>query len=217
VFAGKLFVNIIESPSASDREVDRSEGKMLRAALDLAELPHLYSLVSNYREFMAALGEWTVNPIARDRVPVIHLSMHGSPAGLVLTDGHFLPWADLNWKFRMINGKLNHTLFVCLSSCYGLSGLQMIRQETYGGLENHPPFRLLVSNLDRVPWSDAAIGFSAFYHLLERGRNPLEMVNAMRVASGNDRFFGLLAGDEPTEQLIVLGSDQLRKAIDGVA
>lgn len=217
MFAGKTFINIIESPSKADLEAGRSEGKMLTAALDLAELPYLYSLVSNYQEFMTALGKWTVDAIARERVPVIHLSMHGSPNGLVLTDGHFLPWADLNWKFRMINVKLNHILVVCLSSCYGLSGLQMLREEAYGMLENQPPFRLLVSNLDRVPWSDAAIAFSTFYHLLERGKNPLEMVSAMRVASANDAFFGLLIGNEPDEQVIVLGSDQLRKAVDAVA
>lgn len=217
MFAGKTFINIIESPSKADREAGRSEGKMLTAALDLAELPYLYSLVSNYQEFMAALGKWTVDAIARERVPVIHLSMHGSPNGLVLTDGHFLSWADLNWKFRMINVKLNHILVVCLSSCNGLSGLQMLREEAYGMLENQPPFRLLVSNLDRVPWSDAAIAFSTFYHLLERGKNPLEMVSAMRVASANDAFFGLLIGNQPDEQVIVLGSDQLRKAVDAVA
>ena len=58
---------------------------------------------------------------------------------------------------------------------------------------------------------------STFYHLLERGKSPLEMVSAMRVASGNDGFFGLLVGNEPTQQPIVLGSDLLVKAVDGVA
>lgn len=216
LFAGKTFINIIESPSTADRESDRSEGKMLTAALDLAELPYLYSLVSNYQEFMTALGRWAVDEVARERVPVMHLSMHGSPRGLMLTDGHFLPWADLNWKFRMINQKLNHILVVCLSSCHGLSGLQMLREDAYAGLKQ-PPFRLLVSNLKRVPWSDAAIAFATFYHLLERGKNPLEMVTAMRAASVNNGFFGLLIGNEPDQQVIVLGSDQLRKAVDTVA
>lgn len=217
MFAGKTFINIIESPSKADREAGRSEGKMLTAALDLAELPYLYSDVPDYQEFMTALGRWTVEAIARERVPVIHLSMHGNENGLVLTDGRFLPWADLNWKFRMMNLKLRHILVVCLSSCYGLSGLQMLREQAYGTLEKQPPFRLLVSNLERVPWSDAAIAFSTFYHLLERGKNPLEMVSAMRVASANDGFFGLLVGHEPEQQLIVLGSEQMRKAVDDVA
>jgi hypothetical protein len=163
-----------------------------------------------------ALGKRTVEASNEyERVPVIHLSMHGSPEGMVLTDGHFLPWADLNWKFRMINLKLNHTLIVCLSSCYGLSGLRMLRGETaHGILENQPPFRLLVSNLEPVHWSDAAIAFSTFYHLLERGKNLNELVTSMRVASGNDKFFGLMAGNKINDNLIVLGTDQLRKALD---
>jgi hypothetical protein len=212
------FINVIESPSSADLAVGRSEGKMLTAALELADLPHAYSLVGNYAQFMDALGRQTVEAMQRNRVPVIHLSMHGSPEGLVLTDGKFLSWADLNWKFRVINLKLNHVLIVCLSSCYGLSGLRMLRGETaHGILENQPPFRLLVSNLDPVPWSDAAIAFSTFYHLLERGKSPNELVDAMRVASGNDGFFGLMAGEGIDDEVLTLGTQQLRKALDAVA
>lgn len=56
MFARMTFVNIIESPSPQDRAFDRTEGKMLKAALDLVELPYTYSLVGNYSEFMQALG-----------------------------------------------------------------------------------------------------------------------------------------------------------------
>lgn len=218
MFSGMTFINVIESPSKEDLAAGRSEGKMLTAALELACLPHSYSLVGNYSEFMTALGKWTTDATnEHKRVPVIHLSMHGSPDGVVLTDGKFLPWADLNWKFRMINLKLKDILVVCLSSCYGLSGLRMLKETTHGILEHQKPFRLLVSNLNPVPWSDAAVAFSTFYHLLERGKNPLEMITAMRIASGNDGFFGLLTGNTLDEQVIVLGSDQLRKAVDTVA
>jgi hypothetical protein len=214
MFSGMIFINVIESPSESDLTSGRSEGKMLTAALELAGLPHSYSLVTNYTEFMTALGKWTVAATnEHKRVPVIHLSMHGSPEGVVLTDGKFLPWADLNWKLRMINLNLKDILIVCLSSCYGLSGLRMLKETAYGVLEHQQPFRLLVSNLDPVPWSDAAVAFSTFYHLLERGKNPLEAVTAMRVASGNEGFFGLLTGDTLDDKVIVLGSDQLRKAV----
>lgn len=212
MFARMTFVNIIESPSPQDRAVDRTEGKMLKAALDLVELPYTYSLVGNYSEFMQALGSWN-----DQRVPVIHLSMHGSPEGLVLTDGHFLPWNDLNWKFRLLNMKLQNTLFVCLSSCYGLSGLRMLRETVHGTLQEHAPFRLLVSNTDSVRWSDAAIGFATFYHLMERGKNPAEMVSGMRAASGNDNFFGLLVGNPPESKVLVLGSEQLRKSVEPIA
>jgi hypothetical protein len=212
------FINVIESPSSADLAVGRSEGKMLTAALDLAGLRYAYSLVENYSQFMNALGKQTVEAYEHDRVPVIHLSMHGSPEGLVLTDGRFLSWRDLNWKFRLINLRLNHVLIVCLSSCYGLSGLRMLRGETaHGILESQPPFRLLVSNLNPVPWSDAAIAFSTFYHLLERGKNPNELVAAMRMASGNDDFFGLMAGKTIDGEILVLGTEQLCKALDAVA
>jgi hypothetical protein len=217
MFSGMTFINVIESPSNQDIEAGRSEGKMLTAALELTGIPYSYSLVANYVEFMAALGKWTVEATnEHKRIPVIHLSMHGSQDGLVLTDGHFLPWADLNWKFRMINLNLKHILIVCLSSCYGLSGLRMLRETAHGILEHQPPFRLLVSNISPVPWSDAAAAFSTFYHLLERGKNPLEMVKAMRVASSNEGFFGLLTGNALDDKVIVLGSEQLQKAIDTV-
>jgi len=216
---GGYFANVIESPSPADLAVGRSEGKMLTSALELIGLPHRYSLVQNYSEFMDALGRQTTEGSTEfSRLPVIHLSMHGSPDGLALTDGKFLSWADLNWKFRMINRKVQQLLIVCLSSCYGLSGLRMIRGETaHDILEHEPPFRLLVSNTTAVPWSDAAIAFAAFYHHLERGSDFFGIINAVRVASGNDNFFGLLAGDSVSQPVSVLGAEALRKAIDAVA
>lgn len=215
VLRGQLFVNIIESPSPADLRAGRSEGKMLTSTLDLIGLPFEYSLVQNYSEFMDALGRKTSQGVdSHKRVPVLHLSMHGSHAGLALTDGKFLSWADLNWKLRLLNRKLGHVLIVCLSSCHGLFGLRMLRQETAAGLIEHdPPFRLLISNLDPVPWSDAAVAFATFYHLLERGRDQFEMVRAMRMASGNDRFFGLLAGTDVSDEIYVLGTEELVKAL----
>lgn len=215
IFKDGLIVNIIESPSAMDLRQGRSEGKMLTAALDLVGLPHSYSLVGNYTEFMDALGRKLVlGADKHKRLPSLHLSMHGSTDGVQLTDGKLLTWADLNWKLRLINSKLKHTLVVCLSSCYGLSGAVMIRSETIkGSLKENAPFRLFVSNLDAVTWSDAATAFATFYHHLAKGTDMLDLVRVMRVASGNDAFFGLFAGEKAGE-VGVLGTTEVKKSIE---
>ena len=209
------WVNIIESPSKQDLADGRSEGKMLTAALDLIGLPYEYSLVSNYGEFMDALGRKVVLGVQKHkRVPALHLSMHGNVDGVVLTDGKFLPWSDLNWKLRIANSKLHHTLIVCLSSCHGLQGAAMLRNDTVkGNIQEDPPFRLLVSNLKSVRWSDAAVAFSTFYHHLARGTDLLDLVRIIRVASGNDDFFGLLVGDS-TSNVAVLGAEHVKRGIE---
>jgi len=66
MFSGMTFINIIESPSKEDLAAGRSEGKMLTAALELAHLPHSYSLVGNYSEFMTAPGN-RCHPLRRSQ------------------------------------------------------------------------------------------------------------------------------------------------------
>jgi hypothetical protein len=211
----RTWVNIIESPSRRDLAEGRSEGKMLIAALNLIGLPYEYSLVSTYSEFMEALGRKLALGIQKyGSLPVLHFSMHGNERGVVLTDRRFLPWNDLNWKLRLVNSRLRNTLIVCLSSCHGFQGAAMIRDDTVkGGIEDDAPFRLLVSNLRSVPWSDAAVAFSTFYHHLARGTQLLELVRIIRIASGNDEFFGLLVGAS-TSQVLVLGTEAVKRGIE---
>jgi hypothetical protein len=51
------------------------------------------------------------------------------------------------------------------------------------------PFFAIVGNSQKPTWPEAAVAFASFYHLVANGHYVHDAVAAMRVASGNDRFF----------------------------
>lgn len=197
---GASWVNIIESLAQRDLSIGRSEGELLQAGLKLIGIPYKYTLVRTRGEFLDALGRVTVQGTQEfKRIPWFHFSMHGCREGIELTNSEFLPWKDLNWKLRMINGKMDHLVVVSMSSCSGLSGYRMLQEEVIGdSLQETPPFGLLIGNVVDVPWSDAGIGYLTLYHLLSKGVGFHDAVVGMRVASGNEGFFGTLP--DPTGQ-----------------
>lgn len=50
------------------------------------------------------------------------------------------------------------------------------------------PFLALISNYEKPEWSDTAVAYSAFYHLISKGASLEDAVEAMQKASGNDKF-----------------------------
>lgn len=59
-----------------------------------------------------------------------------------------------------------------------------------------PGFWALVGHPESAAWSDAAVGFAAFYHLLFSGQHPRDAVEGMRAASGDSRFEIVLGDHE---------------------
>lgn len=55
--------------------------------------------------------------------------------------------------------------------------------------ESQPlPFLALVGHPESAWWSDAAVGFVAFYHRLRKGASIFDAVKAMKCASGDQGF-----------------------------
>jgi len=186
----RAFVYIVESPSSADLFDGRTEGGVLRETLKLAEVRAEYRLATNVGFFDKAIGEELLglaNASKADStayLPMLHISAHGNPDGIELTDGTFLHWDDLRLRLHPINEALNGLLIVGLSSCHGSSGLRMAAWET-----GPRPFGLLFGHHGEASWSDLALGFAVFYHRFICINSGLaKSLDAMRAASGSDNF-----------------------------
>lgn len=185
------FVYVIESPANRDLLDGRTEGRVLTEALTLAGIPHWYSLASDKAMLLEALGlrlheAWRHH----QKIPILHLSMHGSADGLSLTSGEFLSWHDLRGLLLPLIRAMQGGLLVCMSSCFGSSGCRMAMYE-----DNEPHFWALVGNTKSPTWADAAIAYVSFYHLFFKGFEIKLCVDSMKVASGDHNFLHLLGAD----------------------
>lgn len=182
-----FFVYIIESPSAVDLYHQRGEGGVIQQAVRLNQLQCVHRLAINRQAFDAALqiGLTEAMSATPNSVPIIHISAHGFSEGIQLSSEEIIEWAALKELLTPINKALNGNLIVCMSTCEGYSGSRMAMIS-----EPHDfPFLALVGNGSKPTWPETAVAFSAFYHLLANNRYVADAVDAMRVASGNDRFF----------------------------
>lgn len=182
----EFFVYIVESPSAPDLYHGRSEGFLVAQALGLDLIPCVARTAINPLAFTAALrlGLPEVMKQFPQKLPIIHISAHGDRAGIQLSSGDVIPWIELRQLLTPINESLDGTLLLCMSACEGYSACQMAMQE--GELPH--PYLAMVGNYGQPTWSDTAVAYLAFYHLLSKGRIVPDAVQAMRVASGDDRW-----------------------------
>jgi hypothetical protein len=116
--------------------------------------------------------------------PILHLSAHGSSSGLQLSSGQVISWIELRSMLTPINQGLSGALLLCMSACAGYSACQMAMQE---GDAPHPYF-VMVGNCGTPTWSDTAVAYLTFYHLLAKGRTIPESVAAMSSASGDSNW-----------------------------
>ena len=180
----RFFVYIVESPSAPDLYHGRSEGARLAETLKLDGISCVTRTAINPLAFVAAirLGLPEAMKTFTDHYPVIHLSAHGGEHGVQLSSGDFISWHRLRDLLTPLNQSLNGALLLCMSSCQGYSAVQMAMQE---GDAPHP-YLAVIGNWGTPTWSDTAVAYLAFYHLLAKGRKVPESVEAMRAASGNN-------------------------------
>jgi len=180
-------VYIIESPSPSDLLLQRQEGHMLASILSLADVPSENLLPSNLETLIDVLR--VIPKHAKQdlkRLPIIHISAHGNADGMSLTSGEIVTWNWLSKAIGIINKAINmefaQGLSVCLSTC---NGFEMYKRAL---LEEEPPCDIIIGANEPVSWPESAIAFATFYHLFRLGREPEYAVNAMKVASGCDKF-----------------------------
>jgi hypothetical protein len=153
-------------------------------ALKLADIPHSYSLAATENTLSLALGSRLISESQRlGRRPILHLSMHGNSSGVALTNGFFLRWSDLYHRLEPLLLEMDNSLLIGMSSCEGLGAIRMAMQSE----EIPVPFAVVGSG-QNIEWSDAAVGFTTFYHRLFRGTELSACVDAMRTASGHESF-----------------------------
>lgn len=183
----KFFVYVVESPSPLDLYHRRSEGELIRQAVNLNQIPCSVVTAINLEAFEASLkiGLPEAMNIFQNLIPVLHISAHGDKEGIQLSSGQVLPWAILRKYLTPINEALKNNLLVCMSCCKGYSGTRMAMFPEDEGY----PFYAIVANSEDPLWADTAVAYSSFYHLLAKGEYIVDAVNAMRVASGNNTFF----------------------------
>lgn len=183
----KFFVYVVESPSPVDLYHKRSEGEIIRQAVYLNQIPCIVRIAVNIEAFEASLkiGLAEEMKIYQGLIPILHISAHGYSEGIQLSDTTVISWAMLRKLLEPINAALNNRLLVCLSCCDGYSGTRMAMFIEDVGY----PFYAIVANSEKPLWSDTAVAYSTFYHLLAKGEVINNAVNAMRIASGNHSFW----------------------------
>lgn len=183
----KFFVYVVESPSPLDLYHRRSEGEIIRQAVNLNKIPCQVVTAVNLEAFEASLKIGLPEAMAAytNLIPILHISAHGNHEGIQLSSGQVLQWAVLRQYLAPINTALKNNLLICMSCCKGYAGTRMAMFTEDQGY----PFYAIVANSEDPLWADTAVAYSTFYHLLGKGEYILDAVQAMRVASGNDTFF----------------------------
>jgi len=71
-----------------------------------------------------------------------------------------------------------------MSSCEGYSACRMAMRLN----ETQHPFLSMVGHSGTPTWSDTAVAFTTLYHLIAKGMNVVQAVEAMKIASSDDGF-----------------------------
>ncbi len=187
----KFFVYIIESPSEIDIYKNTSEGNLLTHSLTLQGTPCSHKTTISKVAFEAALtfGLEEQMKLFPDLLPIIHISAHGNEEGIALSNNELVTWHDLRTYLLPINNALDGALLLCMSCCHGFSAARMAM---YIGEKEHP-FYSMVGHYESPTWSETAVGYTTFCHLLGKGYYAFEAVEAMKIASGNDKWVHTIA------------------------
>jgi len=178
-----FFVYVVESPSPVDIYHGRSEGGIVAQAVALDGTPSVVRTAINPDAFVAALRIGLPQAMKEypDKFPLLHLSAHGGPDGIQLSSGDIIEWAQLRTLITPINQSLQGHLILCMSACEGYSACRMAM-----GLGSDPhPYFAMIGHCGTPTWSDTAISYLVFYHLVAKGTHPVEAVEAMKAASGD--------------------------------
>jgi len=211
----KFFVYVIESPSPVDLYHRRSEGEIISQAANLNQVSCEVKTAINLESFEAALKIGLKNTMDEltGLIPILHISAHGDSDGIQLSSGEIIDWETLALYLRPINEALGGYLLLCLSCCEGYAGIRMAMTLE----DNYHPFFAIVANAEKPQWSDTAVAYSAFYHLITKGHYLQDAVKGMQAASGNDRFWVETAEGARTsyiEHVSTLNSEQVQEQLE---
>jgi hypothetical protein len=116
--------------------------------------------------------------------PILHISAHGAKQGIQLSNGAIMNWSDLRELLVPINESLGGALLLCMSACEGFAACQMAMEQD----DAKQPYFAMVGSYKEPTWSDTAVSYLTFYHLVAKGQAIDDAVAAMRTASGHDSW-----------------------------
>jgi hypothetical protein len=194
------FVYIIESPSAKDIYDHKYESDMLRQAVQLNNIRCDVRIAVSKETFERAINEGLRQAIDANYPldPILHISAHGCEEGIQLTNNEFVTWDELKNLLLPISRYRGWGLLLCMSACQGIQARKMAFTER---TERHEPFYAVVGNSGEPTWSETAVAYASFYHLLSKGFMLVDAVEAMKIASANKDFQILLAFVEKNDKL----------------
>lgn len=183
----KFFVFVVESPSPIDLYHRRSEGEIVRQAVELNGIKCFVKTAISLDAFEACLKVGLAEAMAAmpGYIPMLHISAHGNGHGIQLSDGYGMPWGALKDHLKPVNAALGGALIVCMSSCEGYQGVRMAMYPD----EVELPYFALIGCGAKPTWGETAVAYATFYHQMSRGEHISDAVAAMRAASGNNHFF----------------------------
>jgi hypothetical protein len=183
----KFFVYIIESPSAPDLYHKRSEGDLLRQAINLDGILCVsrYAVIKEAFEAAIKIGLHEVMEIHPNLIPILHISAHGFSEGIQLSNKEIVTWAELKELLKPLNKALQGYLIVCMSCCMGYAGTRMAMFTEDTDL----PYFAIIGNGASPNWSDTAVAYATFYHLIAKGETVIDAVKAMCISSGDNQFY----------------------------
>jgi hypothetical protein len=181
------FVYIIESPSDDDLYHHRYEGDLLRQAVELSNMKCIVSMAASKDTFEKAINEGLMDAVRSNYPtdPILHISAHGSSEGIRLTNHDVVTWKELRNLLLPISRARNWGLLLCMSACEGIHAIKMAFAEK---AETHEAAYAVVGNSGKPTWSDTAVAYASFYHLLSKGLMLGDAVEGMKIASGNRNF-----------------------------
>jgi hypothetical protein len=190
----RWYIHIIESPGEADLKAGQCEGKVLSEMLRLIGIEFEYRMVRTMQDWENALTEFTTQVKGKNRIPLLHISMHGNEDSLALTDGSKIRPDELGDQFRSVKTRLNGKLVTCLSAC---SGFFPAAYACRGDV----PFGMLIAPWKKVGWAEAALWYCVFYYRLFHDLDPTTAGQAANAAIGNDELFSCLTPDTLDEVL----------------
>lgn len=181
----RFFVYIIESPSSANLFDNVYEGEMISWGLNLNVIKNVRRVVIDKSNFIKAIEEDLVSQMhsCADCLPIIHISAHGDHKGIQLSNTDSLEWKELQQLLLNASKKIGfYPFLLCMSSCNGYAAiLTAIEKDNF-------PFYAMIGPKGEPSWSDTAVGYVTFYHLLKKGYSPADAVTGMGIASGFDGF-----------------------------
>ncbi len=109
-------------------------------------------------------------------VPYLHIASHGSVDGLALGDSKPLPWTVLSKCLLPLQRRIDFTLPISLSSCWGFYGYKL-SSESMKEYEKKQAFHSLVGPRGKLCTAELFDSFAEFYRcLLHRFTSPPEAI-----------------------------------------